>query len=315
MRYGHWKDRIRLSAGATILFGLIVLSVPLKAEPPAGAAKEARWQKRWVYMSNNLYVNENLPKIEAILKRAKAAGYNGLLFADFKTGTWWKLSYGARWKANAGRLRKMTRDLGMELCPAVFPFGYAGSILFHDVNLASGMPIRDAPLIARKGFLVPVQTAEISNGSFEDYRGQTAKGFRFQDGPGKSSFLDTQVVKHGKASLRFENIGKSHRHGNGRICLEIPVQPWQQYRLRIWMKAERLTGGYPQLLVLAGGRTLQYQHLSAVNGKRRTNIKGLRGLTMDWIEQSVTFNSLDNSKVMLYVGRKERRTVDQGKTV
>ena len=285
-----------------MLFGLMVLAAPLLAEPPTGAAKDPRWQKRWIYMCSNLYVNENLPKIEAILKRGKAVGYNGLLFADYKTGTWWKLSHAARWKANAGKLRKMTRDLGMELCPAVFPFGYAGPFLFHDVNLASGTPIRDAPLVARKGLLVPVQTAEIPNGSFEKYRGQTAMGFRFQDAPGERSFLDTEVAKEGKVSLRFEELGKSSRHRNGRICLEISVQPWQQYRLRIWMKADRLTGGYPQLLVLADGHTIQYQHLSATDGKRRYHVKGLRGLTMDWLEQSVTFNSLNHSKVMLYVG-------------
>lgn len=104
-----------------MLFGLMVLAAPLRAEPPTGAAKDPRWQKRWIYMCSNLYVNENLPKIEAILKRGKAVGYSGLLFADYKTGTWWKLSHAARWKANAGKLRKMTRDLGMELCPAVFP--------------------------------------------------------------------------------------------------------------------------------------------------------------------------------------------------
>jgi hypothetical protein len=94
--------------------------------------------KRWVYVSSNLYVNENVQKIELLLQRAQKAGYNGVLFTDYKTFTWWQLDDAKRWRRNARKLRDITKELEMELVVCVFPFGYAGALLWHDVNPASG---------------------------------------------------------------------------------------------------------------------------------------------------------------------------------
>jgi hypothetical protein len=196
----------------------------------------------------------------------------------------------------------MTRDLGLDLTVCVFPFGYAGSLLWHDPNLAAGMPVKDAPLVARGGRLVPEQTASVVNGSFEEFRDDRASGFAFQDDPGKGSFIDASVRRNGRVSLRFENVGRANQHGHGRICQQVAVQPWQQYRIRAWMKTEGLEADQIQLLVLAKGRTLQYQHVRAGQGDRLEPAGSARGLTTDWVEQSVAFNSLDNTNVNVYAG-------------
>ena len=47
-----------------------------------GAAEPLEY--RWVYLQQNLQVKENLPKIEAILRRAAKSGYNGVVLADYK---------------------------------------------------------------------------------------------------------------------------------------------------------------------------------------------------------------------------------------
>ena len=126
-----------------------------------GVRADGEMSKQWVYVSSNLYVNENVGRIEELLRRAQKAGYNGVLFTDYKTFTWWQLDDAERWKRNAGKLREITTELEMELVVCVFPFGYAGSLLWHDVNLASGMPIREAPLVAVGDELRSVETAEI----------------------------------------------------------------------------------------------------------------------------------------------------------
>ena len=79
--------------------------------------------KRWVYVSSNLYVNENIQMLEQLLKRAQKAGYNGVLFTDYKTFTWWQLEDAQRWRKNAQKLRSITKELQMELVACVFPFG------------------------------------------------------------------------------------------------------------------------------------------------------------------------------------------------
>jgi hypothetical protein len=55
--------------------------------------------KRWLYVSSNLYVNENVQKLEQLLRRAQKAGYNGVLFTDYKTFTWWQLDDAQRWRS------------------------------------------------------------------------------------------------------------------------------------------------------------------------------------------------------------------------
>lgn len=261
-----------------------------------------RWRKRWLYMPTNLYVNENLPKLRDLMRRAVDAGYNGVLFTDYKTFTWWQLDYADRWKENAGKLREMADEFGLELNVCVFPFGYASSLLWHDVNLASAIPVKDAPLVAGNGVLKPEPTVNLLNGSFEEHRDNRALRYSFQDNVGESSFIDREMVKHGEVSLRFEDVGKVNQHGHGRISQTIKVQPWQQYRFRAWMKTENLTASQVKMLVLAGNRTLQHQYLVIKTGGRERHVGSFRNVTTDWVEQSVTFNSLDNSEVRIYVG-------------
>jgi hypothetical protein len=292
-----------MTANKTMTFAVCAAALALSATAfSADPAARAKPQKRWVYMFMNLSVDENIPKIEAILTRAKKAGYNGLFINDNKVGFWWKLENAQGWKANAEKLRKLTKAIDFELVVGIFPFGRAESLLWHDVNLASGMPVIAAPLTARNGRLVPDATAAISNGSFEEHAENVAAGFDLQDGPGVSSFIDTQNFKTGKASLRFENAGAANKYGNGRISQKIHVKPWQQYRLRAYMKTDQLTADEVKLMAMANGRTLQHQFIQVPDGKGLRAMESANSLTTDWIEQSVTFNSLDNTEVSIYAG-------------
>src|SRR5438067_12375920 len=47
-----------------------------------GRTYEPVLRYRWVYVSRNLLTDANLPAIEAVMRRAKAAGYNGVALAD-----------------------------------------------------------------------------------------------------------------------------------------------------------------------------------------------------------------------------------------
>jgi len=144
----------------------------------------------------------------------------------------------------------------IEIIPIVFSAGYGGDILCYDRNLAEGLPVKDARFVV-SGQEARLQTdfpVEIPNGGFEDHEGDRVSGCRFHDQPGKVSFIDTQVVKEGKASLRFENFGQ-FPHGHGRVMFEVPVRPNRCYRLTAWVKTEDLVGRF-QLQVLAGERSL-----------------------------------------------------------
>ena len=47
-------------------------------------APEERLRDRWVYISYNLLPDQNVQQVLAIMRRAKAAGYNGVVLADYK---------------------------------------------------------------------------------------------------------------------------------------------------------------------------------------------------------------------------------------
>ena len=189
---GRWRFSTVL-AKKRALFFLFLILLPVSNSLQA----QGEMSKRWVYVSSNLYVDENVQKLEQLLQRAGKAGYNGVLFTDYKTFTWWELDYAPRWRRNAQRLREITRELEMELVVCVFPFGYAGSLLWHDVNLASGMPIKKAPLKAVGQKLVPTSTAQIINGSFEDYKDSLGSSFytwRTCLRPSRKSQLDKKGI-------------------------------------------------------------------------------------------------------------------------
>ncbi|MCX5752421.1 MAG: hypothetical protein NTW97_02110 [Candidatus Krumholzibacteria bacterium] len=281
---------------------LAAISVVLLLSGTDGAAPRREWQKRWVYIASNLYVDENVQKIEDVLRRARAADYTGVLFSDTKTLTWPLLGEPERWKRNAAKVRAAATKLGLELVVSVFPFGYSESFLANDPNLAAGLPIREAALVRRGDRLVPEEPAGVGNGSFEEYRGDRAADFGLQDDSGNGSFIDTKIFREGRASIRFENTGVVNEHGLGRVFQRIAVKPWQQYRIRVWMKTERLTADMIGVVALVSRRSLQYQDLAIPEGQGFRYVDSAEDLTTDWVEQSVTFNSLNYTSVIVGAG-------------
>lgn len=115
----------------------------------SAVAEESALAHRWFYLSTNLLVEKNVKETEALMRRAKAAGYNGVLLADFKFNTLERVD--AKYFENVRALKKTADELGFEIIPAVCPIGYGGGILAHDPNLAEGMPVRDALFVVKNG--------------------------------------------------------------------------------------------------------------------------------------------------------------------
>ena len=264
-------------------------SSEMKMWPP----EEGEWlfEKRWVYCSFNLLVDKNADELVNVMDRARAAGYTGILLADYKFNKLGQMI--PRYFRNVERVREKARGLGLGIIPACFPIGYSNGLLSHDPNLAAGLPVRDALFVVKDGVARPVADPPIQfrNGDFEEVRGDTCLHYRFQDGPGEWSFSDTDVVKSGKRSLRFEEIGRREpRHGHGRICQYVKVEPFRCYRFSVWVRTRDFEAARKvKVAVLVPGKSLSYQDL---NVKR----------TQDWTEHAVVFNSLDHDEVRIYMG-------------
>lgn len=273
----------------TLLLALFVLSVdvnPLRAEEP----NELPY--RWIYLQMNMQVKENVPKAREILQRGAAAGYNGVVLADYKLNILDRVP--DHYFENIKELKLAADSLGIEIIPAVAPIGYSDGLLAHDVNLVEGIPVRDLKMTVVDGIgVVPQAEQALLNQTFEEAKGDRIVGFDMQDNPGLTSYVDRKIVHSGLQSLRWDNPGRegNESNGNARVAKKVSVKPWHQYHASIWIKAEDFDTAHDVKLFAMDmkGRVLSHSNLSVKPNQ-------------EWQEHHVIFNSLENTELRIYCG-------------
>jgi hypothetical protein len=276
--------RLALVVFAAVLIGS---AAPSAAEEP----KPSQLSHRWLYAPTNLLVDANIQRNIVLYERAAKAGYNGIVLGDSKFMRWDILP--KEYLKNVRRTREACRKLKLDLVASVCPIGYSNDLLSRDPNLAEGLPVVDAPFVAKDGKLVPADdSAKIVNGSFEEHKRHMPAGWSFVDKPGEVSFIDTEATFDGRCSLRMEDIGgHDARYGNGRACQPIAVKPFRYYHVSVAVKTRDFdTPGNVRIAVLAPDGS-DLQHYQPTIEK-----------TQDWKRVDVTFNSLEATKVNLYLG-------------
>lgn len=269
MRYAH---------RSVLAFCLLVLT--------ASASSAADLERRWLYLQLNLQVKENVEKFNGLARRAAAAGYNGIVLADYKLNILDRVP--EHYFDHAKSVKATCAELNLELIPTVCSVGYSDGLLAHNPNLAEGLPVKGATFVVKDG--VAVLESELKHalpgGGFEEHKNHNVPGWSFQDGPGKSSFVDEQVKHAGKSSLRFENLGGA----NGRVSRVLKVQPWRQYHASVWIKTAGYKASETKMFAMgADGRPLSHSNLGVKPDQ-------------DWTQHHVIFNSLDNTEVRFYCG-------------
>jgi len=218
----------------------------------------------WLYYSTNLQVDENVTRLEAIWRRAAAAGYTHVMLTDSKFARLGELGNMEKtYRANVERVKKIAAELHLQIVPVLFSFGWSNNMLWHNPNLAEGLPVKDAPFVVRNGEAVPAPDPPIKFGARPDW----------QDGNVK--------IEDGVATA--ENITV-----NSRLIYQFKLPTFRCYHVSVWIKTQDFQG-VPEIKALAGDRSLQYQGL----GVKRTQ---------DWTRHDVVFNTLDNERVAVYFG-------------
>jgi hypothetical protein len=276
-----------VTASVATLFGVIAA-----ATPEARAQKPASLQYRWVYCADNLQVDENVPKLEQLMARAAAAGYNGILLADYKFNILDRVP--DRYFTNAARVRQRAAELKLDIIPAVAPIGYSEGLLSHDPNLAEGLPVQNQLLVAQGATarLEPDPSVQLSGGDFERAESDKFAGWDFQDLAGKASTADSDVKHGGQSSMRIKDIASVDREsGNCRVAKKLAVSPFRQYHLSVWAKTDRFRSHASIRLFAIGadGTVLSHSNLGVAE-------------TQDWTQHHVLLNSLDNRQMTIYAG-------------
>jgi hypothetical protein len=252
-----------------------------------------RYERRWVYLSHNLLVDQNADAVVALLERAGKAGYNGALLSDYKFNILDRMP--SNYFRNVERVKKAAEKAHIELVPAIFPIGYSDGWLAHDPNLAEGLLVESAPFVVkgREAALVDDPTSKLRNGDLEQVSGDKFVNFGFQDDPGKVTFADRQVVHGGKISCRIEDTKRNSSSGNARLVQLVKVRPNACYRFSAWVKTKQLEGtGAFHLLALGAGEP----------SRQLTFHEAPLKPDQDWTLVEVVFNSLDQKQINLYVG-------------
>ncbi len=270
---------------------LAALGAMAATTAPARESHAAPLEYRWIYLATNLLVDKNVEDAKALVERAAKAGYNGVVLTDSKFLRWDQMP--ERYVQNVRRVRQVCRDHKLACIACVCPIGYSNDLLSRDPNLAEGLPVVGAPFVAKDGRLIPADnSAHLVNGGFEQSKNNIPTGWNFVDQPGKITFIDRAVRSEGRASLRMQDIGlHDPQHGHGRACQTLAAEPFRYYHVSVAVKTQDFEAANEvRIAVLAKDGTALNYYQPKIDK------------TQDWKRIDITFNSLDASKVNLYLG-------------
>ena len=136
--------------------------------------------------------DSDVTEISEVLETAGKSHFNGAV-VSFGLDTLSKKSPDFLRRLDA--INKSCDQNGLDLIPSLFSVGYGGGALSHNPNLAEGIPVIDAPFVVHgnEARLESTNSVRFKNGDFEDFNGNTFKGFDFHDQPGVISFADTEI--------------------------------------------------------------------------------------------------------------------------
>jgi hypothetical protein len=235
---------------------------PILGPPPSGPVPPSRTvPELWFYYATNLGLEKNVRELEGIWRRAAQAGYTKVLLADSKFA---RLAHmPRRYLENVERVQRLAAELGIEIVPALFHIGHSNSMLWHDPNLAEGLPVRNALFVVRHGEAHLVADPPVS---FDQ---------RFV-------FSDEVLVAHGNTIIMTDPPG------NARFGFSLHLPRYRSYHVSVKIRTQSFIG-HPGIVVVGQGRSLQWESL----GVRRTQ---------GWNEHHVVFNTLDQEDVIVYFG-------------
>ena len=225
--------------------------------------------QKWLYCSQNLWVDKNIEELESLFRRASKAGYTHVLITDSKFSKLGDMD--DRYFRNIERVKKLAAELRLELIPALFSIGYSNDLLWHDPNLIESLPVRNALFEVQSGQarLKPDPRTVLKGGDFSDLK--------------LWNWKDDHVVADNGAALIKDPKGQ-----NARIVQQLTLTPFRQYHLSVRIKTAAFRGT-PEVKFIADQLVLNHNYL------------GVKP-TQDWTTHHVVFNSLKHTNGALYLG-------------
>ncbi len=225
--------------------------------------------ERWVYAPVNFLVPTEIERLEKLMREAKSLSYSHFLITDSKFCRLHEVD--KKYFHHVARIRQLAKELDLKLVPAVFPVGYSNSLLSQNVNFADGLPVKHAAFVINGNEARVMPDPEVSLPPLTDRK--------------QWNFIDETLMVEGAGLRVTDPNGK-----NCRAMKSVKVSPFRHYHVSVRVKTQDFKG-QPQITVLEPGTGRRLTH---------TNLKVSK--TNDWSTQHITFNSLGNQSVNLYIG-------------
>jgi hypothetical protein len=214
------------------------------------------------YYDVNLGRDDQVQAFETICRRAAAAGYTKVMLSDTHLARLDAMD--DHYRANAGHVRELATQLGLEVVPLVFQVGRSNQMLGRDPNLAEGLPVRRALFVVHGGEARLVADPAVglsASPSWSDAAVRIANG------------VATTAVSAGRGRFRFA----------------VPVARFRCYHASVRIRSRGFEGK-AQFYPMGDEQTLYY-----------TNPLGIEP-TQDWKTYDLVFDSLDHDLVTVWMG-------------
>jgi hypothetical protein len=250
--------QLRILAGA--LAGAFLLAPVVRAP---GSCADSMPPALWLYCGAELVKDSEVPRLQALWKRAAAAGYTHVILTDPKFERLGEMNPG--YFVNARRVKKLADSLGIELVPALFPIGRSSTLLALNQDLAEAVPVKDALLEVQGGVARVVADPPVALAERPDYADPSV------------------ALADGHATIRDHS-------SRSRISFRQRVAPFRCYHVSV---EARTTGysGSPMVTVYGiDERALTFARSFGL------------APTQDWTRLDLVFDSLENDAVSVWMG-------------
>jgi len=235
----------------------------------------------WYLHHSFLTSDDAVSKSKALLDKAAAAGYTGVVVGDSSFSMMGNSDWGSNNEDHLKEVLNYARKSGLKVVAGAAPFGWSNDVLAVNPNWAEAQRVIGTQFqVAADGKTLQLRNSfpGLLNGGFES--GQTA-WFDLGDpnvaiGPNSHS---------GKGALTIVDPP-----GNARIRQVISVKPWRQYHLSFFYKAAGAGIGSPMVSVSDASNL----------AKMRFNVDLHE--SANWSDLHYLLNSGDSTELVIYLG-------------
>jgi hypothetical protein len=269
------------------------------SKAPAKAVIRNRFVRRYALVFANLNKPEELENLLAIMRRASAAGYNGIVLGP-NGGQYvglWNRKPSDSYRDAFRQATASARALRLALIPYALSPNEAG---YAAPDLSEAIPCRGTEFVAHDGeaTVASPDRPPLQNPGLERREGDSPLDWG-RDKPGVITHVDAAIKRGGEESVRISDVGRGDPvHGLGRLYRTASVTPFRAYEFSVWMKTKDLTDANRVAFHfegLDGGQPILYANrVSGLGAPIRP--------TQDWTRYAVRFNSASNSRIRLFLG-------------